>query len=52
MAGQRAQEERTLDRYAKKFNALYRRMQTRQSQKAVDDLFGASDVQLNRKASR
>jgi prevent-host-death family protein len=50
-SNERTTQERELDYWVREFNALYAGMQTQKSRQAVDDLFSATDADLNRKGS-
>jgi prevent-host-death family protein len=47
-ANERTPQERELDYWAREFDALHARMQTRKARQAVDALFSATDAKLNR----
>jgi prevent-host-death family protein len=45
----RSLQDRELDYWTAEFNAIYSRMQTPEARRAVDELFSASDAELNRR---
>jgi prevent-host-death family protein len=49
ISNERSSQQRELDHWTREFNALHARMQTPKARKAVDALFCASDVELNRR---
>lgn len=51
MSNERSSQERELDYWAREFNALHTRMQSDEARRAVDALFSATDVELNRRGS-
>jgi hypothetical protein len=50
-SNERSSQERQLDYWTREFDALHARMQTRESRQAVDALFSATDVDLNRRGT-
>lgn len=48
-ANERTSQERELDYWAREFDALHARMQTRKARQAVDALFSATEAKLKRR---
>jgi prevent-host-death family protein len=44
-------QERELDYWTREFHAMHARMQTPEARQAVDDLFSATDAELNRRSA-
>lgn len=51
VANERTSQERELDHWTREFEALHLRMQTTGARQAVDALFSATEVELNRRGS-
>ena len=49
VSSERSSQERELDYWTREFNALHARMQTSEARQAVDELFSATDADLNRR---
>ena len=49
ISNERTAQERELDYWTREFNALHARMQTQESRQAVDELFSATDAELNQR---
>lgn len=47
ISNERSSQERELDYWTREFQALHARMQTQEARQAVDDLFSATDAELN-----
>jgi prevent-host-death family protein len=48
-SNERSSQERELDHWTREFHALHSRMQTQEAREAVDELFSATDAELNRR---
>ena len=51
MSNERTSQERELDYWTREFHAMHARMQTRDGRQAVDELFSATDAELNRQGN-
>jgi prevent-host-death family protein len=50
-SNERSSQERELDYWTREFQAVHARMQTQNAREAVDALFSATDVELNRRGT-
>lgn len=50
-ANERSSQERELDYWTREFAALYAGMQSTRARRAVDELFSATDAELNRRSA-
>jgi prevent-host-death family protein len=48
---ERSSQERELDYWTREFRALHARMQTQEARQAVDELFSATDAELNQRGA-
>lgn len=51
ISNERSSQQRELDYWTREFNALHARMQTSEARRAVDDLFSATDAELNHRGN-
>ena len=51
MSNERTSQERELDYWTREFHSMHARMQTSDARQAVDELFSATDAELNRQGT-